>query len=85
MAEKYCKRLAKHKTLVFLDTKLLCQLHLALNRALLAGNHHIMVLSQKNIEIIPIQASLWKPEALPYLTADFKLILNKQNLKTGGT
>lgn len=39
----------------------------------------------KQTEIIPIQASLWKPEALPYLSADFKLILNKQNLKTGGT
>lgn len=85
MAEKYCKRLAKDKTLVFLDTKLLCQLHLALNRALLAGNNDIMVLSQMNIKIISIQASLWEPEALPYLSADFKWILNKQNLKIGGT
>lgn len=69
--------------MVFLDTKLLCQLHWALNRAILAGHHHIIVLSQT--EIIPIQASIWKPEALPYLNADFKLILNKENLKIGGT
>lgn len=58
MAEKYCKCLAKDKITVFLDTKLLCQLHLVLNRALSAGNHHIMFFSQMNIEIIPIEASL---------------------------
>lgn len=71
--------------MVFLDTKLLCQLHLAINMPLLFGHHHIMVLSQIIRGILPIQASLWKPEALPYLNADFKLILNKWNLKTGGT
>lgn len=58
MAEKYCKFLIKDKNMVFLGTKLLCQLHLALNMALFFGHHDIMVLSQMNIGIIPIHASL---------------------------